>query len=121
MHGDVWPMARIPFVIEDTLSPALVLALNSAFNQFHQRTCVRFVDRHSALSVNSATNSNDEFYLRIRLADSCWSYVGRLAEFARRGQPLALSTDASIGAVLHEVRNGFAVLITSQFCSSYTQ
>ena len=50
--------------------------------------------------------SDDDYFLLIQPADSCFSYVGRLVEFARRGQPLSFNENcASIGVILHEVRH----------------
>ncbi|XP_021002970.2 astacin-like metalloprotease toxin 5 [Parasteatoda tepidariorum] len=61
-----WPNARVPYVIDSSLSNAQNV-INQGFNDYHRNTCVRFVPR-----------SNEQNYIKIFSGQGCYSYVGKI-------------------------------------------
>nr|D2KBH9.1 RecName: Full=Zinc metalloproteinase nas-8; AltName: Full=Nematode astacin 8; AltName: Full=Sc-AST; Flags: Precursor [Steinernema carpocapsae]ACZ98149.1 astacin protease precursor [Steinernema carpocapsae] len=62
-----WPNGRIPYVISSQYNERERAVLARAFQEYHSRTCIRFVPR----------TSFDQDYLYIGKIDGCYSDVGR--------------------------------------------
>ncbi|XP_058056353.1 astacin-like [Anopheles bellator] len=62
-----WPAAVVPYVIKADFTPSELRTLQAAFDQYHEKTCVRFVPRTTELFYVTITNRDE----------GCYSYVGR--------------------------------------------
>uniref|UniRef100_A0A1I7WMM8 Metalloendopeptidase n=1 Tax=Heterorhabditis bacteriophora TaxID=37862 RepID=A0A1I7WMM8_HETBA len=83
-----WPNGRIPYVISAQYNERERAVLARSFQEYHKRTCVRFVAR----------TAFDNDYLYIGKIDGCFSDVGR----AGGRQELSLD-DGSIHELMHSV------------------
>ncbi|KAK0398528.1 hypothetical protein QR680_002634 [Steinernema hermaphroditum] len=89
-----WPNGRIPYVISSQYNERERAVLARAFQEYHSRTCIRFVPR----------TSFDQDYLYIGKIDGCYSDVGR----AGGRQELSLDDgclqyDTAIHELMHAV------------------
>jgi len=83
-----WPNARIPYVIDASLSNGRN-AIQNAFNHYASYTCVRFVPR---------TNERD--YIYIFSGQGCYSHVGKTGN----QQPVSLGQGClDVGTIVHEL------------------
>uniref|UniRef100_A0A0K0G4I8 Metalloendopeptidase n=1 Tax=Strongyloides venezuelensis TaxID=75913 RepID=A0A0K0G4I8_STRVS len=89
-----WPNGRIPYIISSQYSVSERAVLAKAIQEYHTRTCIRFVPKTSA----------DTDYLYIGKIDGCFSDVGR----AGGRQELSLDNgclqyDTAIHELMHSV------------------
>uniref|UniRef100_A0AC35U7G6 Metalloendopeptidase n=1 Tax=Rhabditophanes sp. KR3021 TaxID=114890 RepID=A0AC35U7G6_9BILA len=89
-----WPNGRIPYIISSQYTSAERAVLAKAIQEYHTRTCIRFVPK--------ATGDSD--YLYIGKIDGCFSDVGR----AGGRQELSLDNgclqyDTAIHELMHSV------------------
>uniref|UniRef100_A0A0N5B4H6 Metalloendopeptidase n=1 Tax=Strongyloides papillosus TaxID=174720 RepID=A0A0N5B4H6_STREA len=89
-----WPNGRIPYIISSQYSVSERAVLAKAIQEYHSRTCIRFVPKTSA----------DTDYLYIGKIDGCFSDVGR----AGGRQELSLDNgclqyDTAIHELMHSV------------------
>ncbi|CEF71114.1 Astacin-like metalloendopeptidase [Strongyloides ratti] len=89
-----WPNGRIPYIISSQYTVAERAVLAKAIQEYHTRTCIRFVPK----------TSSDSDYLYIGKIDGCFSDVGR----AGGRQELSLDNgclqyDTAIHELMHSV------------------
>uniref|UniRef100_A0A0K0E9W9 Metalloendopeptidase n=1 Tax=Strongyloides stercoralis TaxID=6248 RepID=A0A0K0E9W9_STRER len=89
-----WPNGRIPYIISSQYTIAERAVLAKAIQEYHTRTCIRFVPK----------TSSDSDYLYIGKIDGCFSDVGR----AGGRQELSLDNgclqyDTAIHELMHSV------------------
>eukprot|EP00058_Branchiostoma_floridae_P022712 XP_002608202.1 hypothetical protein BRAFLDRAFT_90358 [Branchiostoma floridae] len=88
----LWDYKEIPFVIrQGDYSASEVSRIQSAMEEFHQHTCVRFVQRNG-----------QEDYLYIQRLDGCYAWIGQKHEGA---QDVILGDGYCLekGAIIHEL------------------
>lgn len=61
-----WPSGRVPYVISDKYNDHTRAVIARAFDDYHQKTCIKFVPRVA----------NDENYIYLYPASGCHSQVG---------------------------------------------
>ncbi|XP_015929785.1 astacin-like metalloprotease toxin 5 [Parasteatoda tepidariorum] len=84
-----WPNARVPYVIDASLSKAHDV-IKKGMDDYHKNTCVRFVPK----------TDDDAHYLKIFAGQGCYSYVGKI----RGQQPVSLGRGCLFpGTVVHEL------------------
>ncbi|GIY43511.1 astacin-like metalloprotease toxin 1 [Caerostris darwini] len=84
-----WTNAKVPYVIDFSLSGSTAL-IQSAMNDYHINTCVRFVPR-----------TNERNYIKIFSGQGCYSYVGMIN---RGEQPVSLGNGCLYrGTIVHEL------------------
>ncbi|XP_015912373.1 astacin-like metalloprotease toxin 5 [Parasteatoda tepidariorum] len=82
-----WPNARVPYVIDSSLSNAHGV-IQQGINDYHMHTCVRFVPR-----------TNEANYIRVFKGQGCYSHVGKI----NGQQQLSLGDGCLyVGTVVHE-------------------
>ncbi|XP_003743915.1 astacin-like metalloprotease toxin 5 [Galendromus occidentalis] len=87
--GGLWPNGRIPYVIDYSLQ-SLSSMIQSAMQQYHQKTCIRFVPY-------DGTQRN---YVKIFNGQGCYANVGMVGG----EQPLSLGQGCHYpGTVVHEL------------------
>ncbi|XP_049280523.1 astacin-like [Anopheles funestus] len=64
---DVWPNATVPYEIEGDFTEEEILILYAAFEQYANKTCVRFVQHTTELQYVTITNDGE----------GCYSNIGR--------------------------------------------
>ncbi|VDK53118.1 unnamed protein product [Anisakis simplex] len=65
----IWPEGIIPYEIEETMSKDERAAIAQAFDEYKQKTCIRFVPK--------TAYDFDFIYIKTNFASGCSSYVGR--------------------------------------------
>ncbi|XP_019635478.1 PREDICTED: zinc metalloproteinase nas-31-like [Branchiostoma belcheri] len=93
----LWDYKEIPYVIrQGDYSASEVSLIRSAMEEFHQHTCVRFVQRNS-----------EKDYLHIQRLKGCWSFIGQRHEGAQNvsiGKNESLRTTCvQNGVIVHEL------------------
>ncbi|XP_017861346.1 PREDICTED: low choriolytic enzyme-like [Drosophila arizonae] len=87
-----WKKGVVPFVIKDGYSSKDLSTIKTAMDVYHNRTCIRFVERRGQKDYISIDNGNT----------GCWSYVGR-----KRGKQIVnLQSPGCVGyagTVMHEL------------------
>ncbi|XP_046647145.1 zinc metalloproteinase nas-13-like isoform X1 [Daphnia pulicaria] len=91
--NELWPNATIPYVISADFTSAQRQVIAFAMNEYHNKSCIRFVPRTSEAN-----------YIRIgKSGQGCWSYVGRIGG----GQYVSLDdgciSSRAPGVVIHEL------------------
>lgn len=85
-----WPQGQIPYVIDWSLSNATNL-IGRAFQEYHQKTCLRFVQK-------TAQHRN---YIKIFAGQGCYSNVGMVNQGE---QPVSLGQGClPYGTIVHEL------------------
>ncbi|XP_021966676.1 zinc metalloproteinase nas-4 [Folsomia candida] len=85
-----WPQGQVPYVIDSSVSSYTNL-IGQAFQDYHAKTCIRFVPR-------SSFHRN---YIRIFAGQGCYSYVGMINQGQ---QPVSLGLGCMIkGTIVHEL------------------
>ncbi|XP_035213661.1 astacin-like metalloprotease toxin 5 [Stegodyphus dumicola] len=83
-----WPGAKVPYVIDSSLSTKTDLILRGMKN-YHDKTCVKFVPR-----------TVEKDYIRIFSGQGCYSNVGKIGG----QQPVSLGVGCHyVGTVVHEL------------------
>ncbi|EFX86901.1 hypothetical protein DAPPUDRAFT_235654 [Daphnia pulex] len=89
----LWPNATIPYVISANFTSAQRQVIAFAMNEYHNKTCIRFLPRTSDANYISLGKSGQ----------GCWSYVGRIGG----GQFVSLDdgciSSRAPGVVIHEL------------------
>ncbi|XP_042905001.1 astacin-like metalloprotease toxin 5 [Parasteatoda tepidariorum] len=85
-----WPQATIPYIIDSSLNKGKARnVIQQAMNEYHRRTCIRFVPR-----------KKEKNYIKIFSGNGCYSHVGRTGG----QQPVSLGKGCLyIGIVIHEL------------------
>nr|CAD2195983.1 unnamed protein product [Meloidogyne enterolobii] len=89
----LWADAKVPYVLEQGMSPTQRASIASAFDEYKGKTCIRFVPRQET--------DPDFIYIKRNNAFGCSSYVGR----AGGNQTVSLEVDKcfSKGIIAHEL------------------
>ncbi|XP_021959378.1 astacin-like metalloprotease toxin 5 isoform X2 [Folsomia candida] len=85
-----WPLGELPYVIDPSVSSYTNL-ISQAFQEYHAKTCIRFVPKQSS----------QRNYIRIFAGQGCYSNVGMINQGE---QPVSLGQGCMIkGTVVHEL------------------
>jgi len=90
IKGGRWPGAKLPYVIDSSISSGGVIAINAAIADYHKYTCIRFHRR-----------SNERSYIKFYRGSGCSSPVGY-----RYGRVNSISLASGCwhkGTVIHEI------------------
>uniref|UniRef100_A0A914ZNR2 Metalloendopeptidase n=1 Tax=Parascaris univalens TaxID=6257 RepID=A0A914ZNR2_PARUN len=89
----LWPDGIIPYVLEERLTSEERAAIAQAFDEYKQKTCIRFVPKLS--------HHDDYVYVKTNSAFGCSSYVGR----SGGNQTVSLETGKCFtkGIIAHEL------------------
>nr|XP_002736272.1 PREDICTED: zinc metalloproteinase nas-7-like [Saccoglossus kowalevskii] len=92
-----WPNAVVPYVIDPVYDGESVRKIESAMEEFHHYTCLRFVRR-----------TYEEHYLYILPLDGCWSGFGY---GAYAGQKISLGNGCvAFTVILHELMHALGFI-----------
>ncbi|CAH1408287.1 unnamed protein product [Nezara viridula] len=94
-----WPGGRVPYVIGASFSSHDLSMIEAAIQEYHKRTCVRFVPRSSEMDYIVITSG----------PTGCWSSVGRIGG----AQELNLQSPGCLvkkGTVMHEMMHALGFL-----------
>ena len=47
----LWPKGRVPYIISDGLNSAAREKINEAIEEFHQKTCIKFVPKRKKIKI----------------------------------------------------------------------
>ncbi|XP_046647149.1 zinc metalloproteinase nas-13-like [Daphnia pulicaria] len=89
-----WPNGRIPYIISASYNSAQRQVIAFAMNEFHKRTCIRFVSR---------TNSDPHYIRILPTGQGCSSYIGRIGGSQDVSLDSGCISNLSPGTVMHEL------------------
>ncbi|XP_063852923.1 astacin-like [Scylla paramamosain] len=87
----LWPGGVVPYIFGSSITSSQQSVILQAMNEFHSRTCIRFVPRtNQANFIEIVSNDN-----------GCWSYVGKIGGMQR----VSLDVNGCIylGTAIHEL------------------
>ncbi|MYZ16899.1 M12 family metallopeptidase, partial [Streptomyces sp. SID337] len=88
-QGRRWPGGVIPFLLDDSLTPAARTAVQQAIDHWHDRTRLALRPR----------NDTDAAWVNFRDATGCASWIGRQGG----GQDVKIGADCGTGGAIHEI------------------
>ncbi|XP_049300732.1 zinc metalloproteinase nas-1 isoform X1 [Anopheles funestus] len=94
-----WPKGVVPFVISGNFDAKGMQLIEQAINEYHQKTCIRFVPRMGETNYVSFESSDS----------GCWSSVGMIGG----KQPVNLQIPGCttlVGTVMHEMMHALGFL-----------
>ena len=91
----LWPKGRVPYIISDGLNSAAREKINEAIEEFHQKTCIKFVPKRK----------KDKDYVHIvPHHDSCYvNYIGKKRSGGRQNVYLTPICQRNKGDIQHEL------------------
>jgi len=90
IKGGRWPGAKVPYVITSSIGSTGRRAIQQAFDQYHQKTCLKFVPR-----------SNERSYISFHVGRGCSSPVGY--RYGRRNDISLAGNCQQVGTTMHEI------------------
>uniref|UniRef100_A0A0N4ZMM2 Metalloendopeptidase n=1 Tax=Parastrongyloides trichosuri TaxID=131310 RepID=A0A0N4ZMM2_PARTI len=90
-----WPGGVVPYEIDNDFDTNFVTNFLDAVIEIQEKSCVTFRPK----------TSEDEYFIRIKKGETCWSFVGLQRNMVDKGQTLSLNDECSStkGTIIHYI------------------